>query len=260
MFLRCRAPFALAAAALLAAPSALTQSAPNIVSGQSGMHGLTGEPYSATFITTHHQTLADGTEITRISKTVRYRDSLGRTRIEIYLSFPSANADPAEPIMVSIVDPVANRTIQLNPRQKTATIFTPHTISNTLVSPPHLPTAGPRMAVPLPDVSASPTTAQRPTVEDLGYQTIDGLNAHGRRITRIIPAGAQGNDREITVVSESWTSEDLKIAVQSSTSDPRSGESTMEMQDLSRDEPDPALFQIPSDYTVTQQNQAGIER
>lgn len=260
MLRRCCAPFALAAAALLAAPSALTQSAPEIVGTPSGMHGLAGEPYSATFSTTHHQTLADGTEITHISKTVRCRDSLGRTRFEFYAVAGTANADPVVPIMVTIMDPVSGQIIHLFPRQKTATLTTMHTTSNALVSPPHLPAESTRATAPLPDVSGNPAATHRSTAEDLGYQTIDGLTAHGHRITRIIPAGAQGNDRAITVVSETWMSEDLKIIVQSSTSDPRFGESTTEMQDLSRDEPDPALFQVPPDYTATQQSQAGIER
>ncbi|HTX40697.1 MAG TPA: hypothetical protein VMD25_02625 [Acidobacteriaceae bacterium] len=254
MPLRCCAPFALAAAVWLAAPSAFTQNAPVITAPPSGIHGFAGEPYSATFISLRHQTLADGTQITRATRTVRYRDSLGRTRFEFYPPTNAGDADSAEPAMVNIIDPVANRTIQLNPRQKTATISTPHTISQVIPNTPPRAAGVPGTGVISFSSSGNPSAAPRPTVEDLGYETIDGVIAHGRRVTRIIPAGAEGNDREITVVSESWTCEELRITVQSSVIDPRSGESTMEAQDISRDEPDPILFQIPPDYSVTQQN------
>src|SRR6516225_4299689 len=50
---------------------------------------VTGAPYSAEEVTEHVQTLADGTHITQPSpKTVFYRDSLGRTRIERTFPLP----------------------------------------------------------------------------------------------------------------------------------------------------------------------------
>jgi hypothetical protein len=50
---------------------------------------VTGAPYSAEEVTEHVQTLADGTHITQPSpKTIFYRDSLGRTRIERTFPLP----------------------------------------------------------------------------------------------------------------------------------------------------------------------------
>jgi hypothetical protein len=37
--------------------------------------------------------------------------------------------------------------------------------------------------------------------------------------------------------------------------DPRSGESTMRVTNIQRSEPDPSLFEVPSDYTIKQQTQ-----
>ncbi len=45
----------------------------------------------------------------------------------------------------------------------------------------------------------------------------------------------------------------LKLLVMSKSSDPRMGETTYKLTNLSRAEPDPALFQIPADYTVKEQ-------
>jgi hypothetical protein len=84
----------------------------------------------------------------------------------------------------------------------------------------------------------------------LGTETIEGVLAEGKRTTIVYPIGAVGNDRPITTVSETWMSTDLKTVVLSKHSDPRSGESTTRLTNISRAEPDPALFQIPSDYEI----------
>ncbi len=88
------------------------------------------------------------------------------------------------------------------------------------------------------------------TRETLGTQTIEGVIAQGTRWTMTYPAGSMGNDGPITVVSEDWFSAELKVSVLSKSSDPRSGESTMKLTNLSQAEPDASLFQVPGDYTI----------
>jgi hypothetical protein len=61
--------------------------------------------------------------------------------------------------------------------------------------------------------------------------------------------GKIGNDRPILVVHEEWRSPELKI-VRTIDRDPRTGEQTMELQNLVRIDPDPALFQAPAGYKV----------
>jgi hypothetical protein len=72
----------------------------------------------------------------------------------------------------------------------------------------------------------------------------------GRRTTRTIPAGAEGNDQALTIVSESWISSDMGITLLEKTSDPRSGDSERRMTNLEQSEPDAALFQVPAEYTI----------
>ena len=86
--------------------------------------------------------------------------------------------------------------------------------------------------------------------ELLGTSVIDGLTVEGSRMAVTTPAGLEGNDRPMTRVCEHWESTELKITVLSKCSDPRSGKSTMRMQNLDRTEPDPSLFQVPEDYTI----------
>ena len=64
-----------------------------------------------------------------------------------------------------------------------------------------------------------------------------------------IPTGQIGNDRPIQIVNERWFSTELEMLVKSRNADPRFGETTYEMMNISRGEPDSSLFQVPSDYT-----------
>ncbi len=90
------------------------------------------------------------------------------------------------------------------------------------------------------------------TVETLAPQMVEGVWAEGTRITRTIPAGSIGNEKELKVVSETWYSKDLQTVVMSKHSDPRTGESTFRMTNIQRAEPDASLFQVPAGYKVTE--------
>ena len=94
--------------------------------------------------------------------------------------------------------------------------------------------------------------ANRPktTSESLGTQTIEGLNAEGTRRTTTWPVGSIGNDREIVATGETWFSKQLQVEVLTKTSDPRMGDSTTNLTNISLVEPDPALFTPPADYTI----------
>jgi len=70
------------------------------------------------------------------------------------------------------------------------------------------------------------------------------------RFTSTIPVGAQGNDRPLVSTTESWYSPELKTTALSTRSDPRNGESTTKLTNISRAEPDAALFLPPAGYQV----------
>jgi hypothetical protein len=86
--------------------------------------------------------------------------------------------------------------------------------------------------------------------ENLGQQTVEGVNAAGTRSTTTIPAGAIGNLQPIKVVAEQWLSPDLQILVMTRHSDPRSGDTTYRLQNIVRAEPDRSLFTVPPDFTL----------
>lgn len=86
--------------------------------------------------------------------------------------------------------------------------------------------------------------------EDLGTQTIEGVQATGTRVTFTIPVGQIGNERPIEIVDERWFSKDLQAFVMTRHSDPRSGETVYRLTDINRTEPDHSLFEVPADYQM----------
>lgn len=93
--------------------------------------------------------------------------------------------------------------------------------------------------------------------EQLGKQTIEGVEAEGTRTTVTIPAGEIGNERPIEIVSERWYSPELELVVMTRHSDPRSGETTYKLTNINRAEPAKSLFEVPAGYTVKEGRHIG---
>ena len=68
------------------------------------------------------------------------------------------------------------------------------------------------------------------------------MQAEGVRVITTFAAGAVGNENEIEVTSETWFSKELGVVVYLKRSDPRIGETTYQMTNITRVEPDPSLF------------------
>ena len=227
---------------------------------------VTGRPFSATEVRSSLQTLGDGTEISSSSSTVIYRDSLGRVREQPDSPNPlMAAVGIKRPGSIMITDPVSRFTITLNPGNMVAR-KTPLTTGELRSSVADL---NARLAEANAGTAWRQTTATAPPAgrggrggrggaavedtvidEDLGPQSMNGVVATGTRHTLIIPQGTIGNNRDIHVVNERWYSPDLQMLVKTVNSDPRFGTDTYELSEISRDDPDPALFQIPAGYTV----------
>jgi hypothetical protein len=92
--------------------------------------------------------------------------------------------------------------------------------------------------------------AKNVRTENLGKQTIEGVEAEGTRTVTIIPAGEVGNEKPIEIVNERWYSSDLQLVLLTRHLDPRFGENVYRVANLNRAEPDAALFTVPADYKV----------
>jgi len=219
--------------------------------GPGGMMGMgrtvTGAPYSGLEVTEETQTLASGNVISRKVQANVYRDSSGRVRIErtVPAGHPAPGqtaAQTATRTIVSIHDPVAGISSELDPTAKTARQMT---LPNRGGNPDFR--GGGRSARGANSGASDPNVV----TTDLGMQTINGVQATGTRVTRTIPAGQIGNAQPIQVVTETWRSADLQIPVMTKRTDPIHGNVVTQLTNITRAEPDPSLFQVPSDYTVT---------
>ena len=56
--------------------------------------------------------------------------------------------------------------------------------------------------------------------------------------------------REFRSTEERWFSDDLNLLIRSVSTDPRFGTTTYERRNISRQTPDPSLFQIPAGYSM----------
>lgn len=194
---------------------------------------IEGVPFSADVINQHIQVLADGNRIDQETHGKMYRDSQGRTRDEREIAFPTGEKHEH----ISIFDPLQRVSISLDPSRKTAQIH--HFPS----APPNIPRQVPVQPQERPQISH--------TAEQLGQMTIEGLDAVGTRITRTTPANTVGNAEPLVNVTESWRSPELNLVLMTKNSDPQHGETMFKLVNIQRGEPDPALFQIPADYEVT---------
>jgi hypothetical protein len=96
----------------------------------------------------------------------------------------------------------------------------------------------------------SQVAGQHTTTEQLGTKTIEGIQVTGTRTTATIPAGAIGNEKDLATTREEWYSPELKLVVQSTQNDPRSGQTTYTLNEIQPGPPDQALFQVPTDYKI----------
>ncbi len=269
-FLPALALFALPLSAQLVGTTAVT-SGTYSSSGGGTMHlsprrfatpAVPGAPYSAKSVREQVQTGADGTRFTStFQNETTYRDSQGRTRTERQLMMGAPSNVPESPQIVEISDPVAGYGYTLDIQNKVAHRYQ-------FEAPPSRPAmvnaggggggavgtvfatgaTAKRVAGPVPAMAGRPQPDI--THEDLGAQMVEGVMAKGQRTVMTFPAGSQGNDRPFQVTSENWYSDELHMMVLTKSTDPRHGESTFKLTNISRNEPDAGLFAPPPDYTV----------
>jgi len=211
------------------------------------MAAVRGAPYSVVRESTQIRTLADGTHITLYATAEkRFRDSEGRTRTEASLC--GHTTDDPDAVLIQIHDPVSGSAYILDVQNHLAYKFALRVLG-TFTAP-----GGPATFSPaLPQVRTEHLDSTNPpgeSAEPLPPQTVDGVTVDGTRTTTVIPEGAEGNDRPITVVRETWFSPYLGLPLLAKTSDPRSGETTSRITNVDTSEPSPLLFEPPPDYKI----------
>jgi len=195
---------------------------------------LAGKPFSGVDSVDWTRTLEDGTVVATHLDAKLARDSQGRIYRE-RVSFVPANSDQqSKRREIILSDPTTHtRTIcSVAARRCTVTGY-------------HAPTS----FTPMP---AGPfdNGKRELTRESLGSDVIDGLNVAGTRETISINPGVVGNSQPLVTTREFWYSPDLQVNLSVTRKDPREGSQVIHVVDLSRAEPDPAMFQAPAGFVV----------
>jgi hypothetical protein len=212
---------------------------------------VTGVPFTASFSSESTQTLADGNHIQHKNSGTLARDAQGRTRRDMSLPAIGAWTTSGAPREVSMInDPVSGIHYVLEHERKIAREFAPPDLLMDKVKHGQDGIASTKKGPGDPNM----------TTASLGTQTIGGVPAEGTRITHTIPAGAIGNELPIVVTVERWYSADLQTDVMIKRSDPRTGDTVMQLSNIVRQVPDASLFQVPSDYTIEKGGPKGTFR
>lgn len=232
-----------------AAATAATSAAPADGRVAEWMYGeriaaVPGLPFSAKAELETVNQLQNGTLITHKTYNLIARDGQGRTHNEARNWMDPATGAEPRLTRIELYDPATRLRTNLYPLAK-------------IVRQWPLGTPGP-VAAPSPQSAPAKPEASR---EEIGSDTIEGFPVRGVRVSQTYPAGSLGNNRPITVVTESWYSQELRINLLTKRSDPRYGEQTVRVTELARQEPDAAMFAIPDEYKLlketVQQSQTG---
>jgi hypothetical protein len=195
---------------------------------------VAGKPFSGRSTTEWTRTLADGTVVKTHLSTVVVRDSQGRIYRERHHFVPLDSNEQSQLIQIKITDPITHTRTEC----KVAT----HRCS---VTSYHAPTS-----FTLRPVGEFDNGKRSLTRESLGSDSMDGLNVVGTRETVTINPGVVGNSQPLVITREFWYSPDLQINLSVTRQDPRDGTQAVRVTDVSRSEPDPAMFQVPAGYVI----------
>lgn len=197
-------------------------------------------PFSGTDHIVWTRTLEDGSLIKTHLDAVVARDSAGRIYRESH-TFTADGSSETKFTGFSIYDPASHTRTSCSTGKHSCTVtklFMPVTYT----------------AMPTGPFDNGKRFLAR---ESLGTNTLNGFEVTGTRETTTINAGVLGNDRPLITTREFWYSPDLQVNLSVTRKDPREGTQLIQLDNLSRSEPPPERFQIPSGYTIenARQNQ-----
>src|SRR5271154_6349060 len=193
-----------------------------------------GKPFFAKDSIEWTRNLEDGSVVTTHLYAVVARDSQGRIYRE-GRSFVPANSNQEPKLKeIMVFDPTARTRTACDLATKQCTITSYRPMTSFVAMPPG------------PFANGTRTLAR----EDLGSNVVDDLNVIGTRETITVSPGVLGNDRPLVTTREFWYSPDLQTNVSVTRKDPREGTQVIHLTDLSRSEPDPAIFELPAGFSM----------
>lgn len=201
---------------------------------------LANAPFSLTLRTEWVRTFADGGTVTLTNHRAIMRDGAGRIFEERRLLAPKDGKIDSPLSWLQYADQTAHTLYECKPATHVCYLryYNP--------SPP---------AQEAPQGTKWFVAGTRQT-DDLGNQMMNGMEVKGTRVTTTLNPHVMGNDRPYVTTREFWFSAQLGINLLSKRSDPRSGDQTFTVTDLSLNEPDPGAFKPPEGYSVVDERSA----
>lgn len=191
---------------------------------------IPGAPFSATAVIENKQTMPDGSIALSRNINLIGRDSLGRTHGEMRRRVPADSNDTPLLVEVHLFDPQTGVQTVYNTQTHVATrqLRRPRAQAEGIVTP------------------ADPTLK----VEDLGTSVLAGIEVQGTRRTVRIAANASGTGAPVAVTDEYWYSQELHVNLLLVHNDPRTGEQSVALTDIRRENPDASFFGVPEGYKI----------
>jgi hypothetical protein len=194
-------------------------------------------PFTAVAKTLVVQTLPDGSTVTAQNERHVARDMDGRI-FEERVTFVPVPDDGRRKMRVHAVDyfdPVSHSWYHCETAPKVCQLREYH---DEFVEAPASP------------VGLQPDQRTYLTRENLGTDTFAGLDVQRSRETLTLASETVGNTRTILRTVDYWYSPALGVNVQVKRHDPRDGDQTLWLTDVSLSAPDPDTFKVPADFSV----------
>ncbi|HEX8337348.1 MAG TPA: hypothetical protein VF621_11505 [Pyrinomonadaceae bacterium] len=226
-----------------------------------------GAPFAAESVTEHVQRLADGNRMVRKSTAKLFRDAAGRTRREHALTRGNVTAqDGQEPRLIVINDPVGQVEYLVDTAR--GTLRKTHVPPALAEARRQTTGAESSFGVLMPTSVAHRRRAEgdaarampEPKKERLETQQIEGVMAEGTRVTVTVPAGEFDNEQPFEITHEHWYSPELQMVVLLKHNDPRFGETTFRLTNVTRGDPTPDLFAEPQGYRTADRHEPAFGR
>lgn len=196
----------------------------------------THAPFSAVARTVWVRTLPDGSTVTSQNERRVARDGDGRIFEErvTFVPVPNDGTHKMRVYATDYSDPVDHTRYHCDRYTKVCNLFAYYPQMTDVVIPAGL----------------QPDGTTYLTREDLGTDTFAGLQVQRSRETTTLYSGTVGNTRSILRTVDYWYSPELGLNMQVKRHDPRDGDQTLWISDVSLSAPDATTFQVPADYRI----------
>jgi hypothetical protein len=191
-------------------------------------------PFTATAKTVWVKIMPDDSTITTWNERSVARDMDGRIFQERRFLAPDNSKDPPGLRELQFTDPVEHTRYDCDPNSKSC----------------DLSSYSPLAIQPLTAEGLQPDGTTYLTRENLGVDTFEGLEVEHSRETFTYYRQTIGNTKTILRIVEYWYSPALGINVQVKRHDPRDGDQTLWLTNISLTAAGPETFKVPADYQI----------